>query len=280
MGHTRALGSHPAYPLRGRVNTIEWATNDPSYAPIDFTHEAVLQNARTSKTPWADQPNVSPTILKTRITKKMTRYGKLRAMTLETAGCWNARKRRPRNPVGRTGMVQRGLLGKWGPNHAADPIVTRLRPGTGILEVAVVKRRDTGEHALPGGMCEDKRVADTLLAEFLEEALATQEGNPALTTDLVEQVKQLFSAGGRLIYAGYVDDPRNTDEAWMESTVYHFHINDPTLAAALPLMGGDDACDAKWIPVTPNMTLYASHADWMSKVQAHMSRRMSMRPRA
>ena len=30
-----------------------------------------------------------------------------------------------RNPVGRTGMVGRGLLGRWGPNHAADPIVTR-----------------------------------------------------------------------------------------------------------------------------------------------------------
>ena len=30
-----------------------------------------------------------------------------------------------RNPVGRTGMTGRGLLGKWGPNHAADPLVTR-----------------------------------------------------------------------------------------------------------------------------------------------------------
>ena len=30
-----------------------------------------------------------------------------------------------RNPIGRTGMVGRGLLGRWGPNHAADPVVTR-----------------------------------------------------------------------------------------------------------------------------------------------------------
>ena len=28
--------------------------------------------------------------------------------------------------MGRTGIVGRGLLGKWGPNHAVDPIVTRL----------------------------------------------------------------------------------------------------------------------------------------------------------
>ena len=27
--------------------------------------------------------------------------------------------------MGRTGMTGRGLLGRWGPNHAGDPIVTR-----------------------------------------------------------------------------------------------------------------------------------------------------------
>ena len=32
----------------------------------------------------------------------------------------------PRNPVGRTGISGRGQLGKWGVNHAADPVVTRL----------------------------------------------------------------------------------------------------------------------------------------------------------
>lgn len=31
----------------------------------------------------------------------------------------------PLNPVGRTGLKGRGSLGKWGPNHAADCIVTR-----------------------------------------------------------------------------------------------------------------------------------------------------------
>ena len=32
-----------------------------------------------------------------------------------------------RNPIGRTGMSGRGLLGRWGPNHAVDPIVTRSK---------------------------------------------------------------------------------------------------------------------------------------------------------
>lgn len=34
---------------------------------------------------------------------------------------------RPLNPLGRTGLKGRGILGKWGPNHAADPIVSRWK---------------------------------------------------------------------------------------------------------------------------------------------------------
>ena len=30
-----------------------------------------------------------------------------------------------RNPFGRTGLTGRGLLGRWGPNHATEAIVTR-----------------------------------------------------------------------------------------------------------------------------------------------------------
>ena len=43
-----------------------------------------------------------------------------------------------RNPVGRTGLKGRGTLGKWGPNHAADPIVTRS-----VCHVAAVMWKHT-----------------------------------------------------------------------------------------------------------------------------------------
>lgn len=33
----------------------------------------------------------------------------------------------PLNVAGRTGLIGRGLLGRWGVNHAADPIVTRWK---------------------------------------------------------------------------------------------------------------------------------------------------------
>ncbi len=48
----------------------------------------------------------------------------------------------------------RGLLGRWGPNHAGDPVVTRwAKDGKEkVLEIILVQRKDTGELALPGGM--------------------------------------------------------------------------------------------------------------------------------
>eukprot|EP00966_Prymnesium_polylepis_P143637 3315804-Prymnesium_polylepis.1 len=82
----------------------------------------------------------------------------------------SAKRRRYCFPGGRTGIVGRGLLGRWGPNHAADPIVTRFNK-SGELEVILVARVDTGALAFPGGMVNPGEThAQTLRAEFTEEA--------------------------------------------------------------------------------------------------------------
>ena len=61
----------------------------------------------------------------------------------------------PLNPRGRTGLCGRGLLGKWGPNHAADSIVTRFHPTGGHLQMVVLKYPGRGQQwAIPGGMVE------------------------------------------------------------------------------------------------------------------------------
>ena len=57
-------------------------------------------------------------------------------------------------------MKGRGLLGRWGPNHAVDPIVSRwqrdgkgekvMMAGKPVLEFVAIKRKDTGDWAIPG----------------------------------------------------------------------------------------------------------------------------------
>ena len=41
----------------------------------------------------------------------------------------------PINPIELTGLCGRGILGCWGPNHAADPIITYIDKNNNIYTV-------------------------------------------------------------------------------------------------------------------------------------------------
>ena len=104
----------------------------------------------------------------------------------------------PLNLRGRTGLRGRGLLGKWGPNHAADPIVTRYQ-GT-QLQMVAIKRKDTGDWAIPGGMVDDgEMVSVTLKREFTEEAGGHMEQRSKARFE--ELTAKLFKKGD-LVYRG------------------------------------------------------------------------------
>jgi ADP-ribose pyrophosphatase len=149
------------------------------------------------------------------------------------------------NPGGRTGIKDgRGLLGGWGPNFAADPMVFRVNPETSTLEILLIQRKDTGAWAIPGGMSDfGEPISGTLKRELKEET------SLALTADR-------FS----VVYAGYVDEPRNTDKAWME-TVAAAALLTPEEARTAKIGAGDDARLAKWVTIEPALltSLYASH---------------------
>ena len=160
------------YPPRAKVSDARcrWSAPWPEYQPQDWTHRVVIANNRelSSGGKWADPEDV--TRIRAELEARITfcRGGDERklgdAVEFDAAG-------RPINPVGRTGIAGRGLLGKWGPNHAADPIVTRYHPTTGALQVVAIQRKDTGQWALPGGMVDPgEAVSITVKREFTEEA--------------------------------------------------------------------------------------------------------------
>lgn len=119
---------------------------------------------------------------------------------------------RPLNPYGRTGLCGRGRLYYWGPNHAADPIVTRLDGDS--LAVIVIQRGDTGAWALPGGMVDPGETPEQALErEFQEEAMgATDKNKDSAAIERLSR-KIFHETKGQLVYKGYIDDLRNTDNA-------------------------------------------------------------------
>ena len=73
----------------------------------------------------------------------------------------------PLNPRGRTGLKGRGTLPRWGPNMAADPIITRFSPGRshGVepeLQMIAIRRKDTADWSIPGGRLELVSTSDTM----------------------------------------------------------------------------------------------------------------------
>ena len=261
--HVKARAAHPAYPPRAHVpdEKVSWRARWPDYTPTPFTHAAVTSNNRLLKPGgWADPPDV-----------RQLRDEWARRVSHESNWYFDA-DGRPLNPRGRTGMCEQGLLGKWGANQAADPIVTRLQPKTGTLQMVAIQRKDTGDWAIPGGMVDDGEIVSaTVKREFKEEAGALPD--EATRAQFEALVDDLF-ATGQVVYRGYVDDPRNTDNAWMETTAFHFHCN-AELGAMLPLHAGDDAAAVRWLDVDPSLpdysNLYASHKLWVDKIAAGFS---------
>ena len=72
-------------------------------------------------------------------------------------------------------------------------------------------------------------------------------------------------------YRGYVDDPRNTDNAWMETVAMNFHDSTGLLTNTKfevcfdqvhylwHIQAGSDATNVRWISVDTDEPLYASH---------------------
>jgi 8-oxo-dGTP pyrophosphatase MutT (NUDIX family) len=178
----------------------------------------------------------------------------------------------PRNPNGRTGMKGRGVLGRYGPNHAADPIVTRYDPtNTGHLQMVAIKRKDQGDWAIPGGMVDvGELVSDTIRREFEEEAASVPEADRPRVTKMLDQLFGKSSKLGQPVFEGYVDDPRNTDNSWMETTAMHFHC-DAEMGALMQLAGQESETDGvQWLTVTDDnenfRNLYASHGKMVVRV--------------
>ncbi|XP_076026118.1 transient receptor potential cation channel subfamily M member 2-like [Genypterus blacodes] len=120
-----------------------------------------------------------------------------------------------RNPGGRTGMRGRGALSCLGPNLNVDLVLTRLRDSKrSVLEFLAVWDESQAAWALPGGPVQSGENLPVMLMKVLDQKLYE-----TINTNIKEgtKVKQVFE--------GYVDDSRNTDNAWVETTVLTFHLD-------------------------------------------------------
>uniref|UniRef100_A0A3B4UZH4 Transient receptor potential cation channel, subfamily M, member 2 n=1 Tax=Seriola dumerili TaxID=41447 RepID=A0A3B4UZH4_SERDU len=117
-----------------------------------------------------------------------------------------------RNPGGRTGLRGQGALSQLGPNLNIDLVVTRWRDSErSVLEYLAVWDESQGTLALPGGPVQS--------ADQLPVTLKRTMGKT-----LYEKINAKVSEGTK-VFEGYVDDCRNTDNAWVQTTVLNIHLS-------------------------------------------------------
>jgi ADP-ribose pyrophosphatase len=215
--HLKVRAERPAgYPPRQRISIDEapWMLECESYDPPYHVDPAVLESDRGKVDGgWAD-PEEFDTV------RDLSRIAGARFK--DEAG-------RPRNPRGRTGLEGRGLLGLWGPNLSVVPLMVRTNPDSGHLELLLGARADVaGLEVLKGFVLPDESADDAA-----RRVLKFEAG---------------WDSGGvrfEPVYEGYTYDPRQTDNAWVESQAL---LALPDTPPALLSAGGEFE-EIKWWPL-------------------------------
>eukprot|EP00300_Choanocystis_sp_HF-7_P001394 c11127_g1_i2.p1 GENE.c11127_g1_i2~~c11127_g1_i2.p1 ORF type:complete len:328 (+),score=67.90 c11127_g1_i2:48-1031(+) len=262
--HTRALKPHPGYPERFQVPLAQvlWEAPFPEYAPVDFTAEIVRKSNRLiAPDGWAD-PDLDE-LSKEDLSNRLSFCGRIEL---------DEQRRAPRNPMGRTGMIGRGLLGKWGPNHTALSILTRFNPDNRSLEMVATKQSEALEWLIPGGFVLNGSVVQMVSEVFRR--IFGERGDEGWS--LSPEINLVFQSGID-IYRGYFDDARNTDNSWIEAIVVWFHT-DESLGNKINFIEIPDTVDSevlRWLPlddtqITGDNKMDASHAEFVQSVISRM----------
>lgn len=171
---------------------------------------------------------------------------------------------RPVNPIGPTGLCGKGALWNWGPNHAADGLIVS-RGDHGDHKFLAIKR-PCGTWAIPGGFLDSKENSrQAALRELGEEAVRESE-----------KLSKLFLSNAQLLYRGYADDPRNTDNAWIETAVYLLIIDQAFATSLLKRSAKETSGEVKevsWISLHDELAnrLYSSHSDYIELARARLA---------
>nr|XP_057938678.1 transient receptor potential cation channel subfamily M member 2 isoform X1 [Doryrhamphus excisus] len=158
-----------------------------------------------------------------------------------------------RNPGGRTGIRGQGSLNHLGPNLHVDLVITRVRDsGRSVLEFLAVADEHLKTLVLPGGPVET--------VDRLPTALMRTMGK-----NLYEKLHEKI-AEGTLVFEGYVDDTRNTDNAWVETTVINLHLDSSADSEDIINMVMSSRGSLQWLEVSCKTRLCLDHSDSLRRI--------------
>ena len=215
-----SLGTVSGIEVDGMVGTIS-----PQYPDTSISRTLVPDNYRSWEVIYMDYSPASYTEPRSPDPEVCPELEYNSGERKSYCGVYEVREGVPLNPRGRTGLEGRGGLDRWGPNHLAVPVITRMREG----QVEVLLYHDEEEVALPelnSTFTKTMVLPTQLLSIFRPEVTPDPEEDEENTTFRVFE-------RGALLERGYLGSPYNTDHAWFEIVSYNYHDHDGELLGDL-----------------------------------------------
>ena len=199
--------------------------NDPdkNYFPIKFTSKAVSKNPDADLDLLIYPDNFRPLL-------DFNKYDQLHQIDRTSINGYVVKEGLPLNPVQKTGFYGRGHLLYWGPNHGVQAIFTRSKNEnfTALMECNEEKKHMYSLPFILNGSSKTKDIPleKRLVHELFDESLID-----------ANVLKELY---GKLYKSEKIDTyiPKselNTDNAWLELTVLHFHDENDDLFKLIPI---------------------------------------------
>lgn len=117
---------------------------------------------------------------------------------------------------------------------------------------------------MPGSFVSDQNnvTAEACRKIFIKEAGQFPPDEINESERFTRTIERLWANGGRLVYQGYVNDPRNTDNAWIETTAWQYHL--PSADADMQLGIGTDGTS----PIPHPASAHRNLMHWPTHTQA------------
>jgi len=183
----------------------------------------------------------------------------------------------PLNPKGRTGLTGRGELERWGPNHITLSLISRWAKRDNklivinnlrVLEVIAIRRTGYDLWDLPNGYID---VGETISGghkrNFMECVLGYNETTGVEKLKMMQMTDRMMQSG-IILYKGYFDDARNTDNAWIEVHAVNYHQEDPPYPE--DFVAGDFIDEVMWKNLDDKTTMNRNNLWILKKMCIHM----------
>ncbi|KAL7672058.1 hypothetical protein ACOME3_006956 [Neoechinorhynchus agilis] len=208
---------------------VLWNNPWPEYAPPCFQLDASFFNYTD---PNIDNYDDSTWFSFNSVDKQLDKSNNIR-FTIDRTSCMGVYllddKGRPMNPMGRTGLCGRGLLQLWGPNHIRQYLITRPTEKNGYEFVSVYSPALNRWLFPEGNKFEDMGVVSDKVAGRFAMELVCRRAMGILRAQKAKLDQLLKFRSGTVFYSGYLDDSRNTDNAWIEVDVVSIHDKEQVL---------------------------------------------------